>query len=309
MFPVGYLSTYCILGDRDRGSPKYRMLQTKSSGSHFSRWPPGAAQFCVFPSGQGRGRRPAERMLRAVRRRAPELLVVALHRGRSHSGSQGVLGTENQEARGVVVVRDRSPHGGLHVKPAALRARELRPAWAPLRPRTGPLAVALRARAPLCGGRFKRLVRRGRARAAVGSSWSRRWGGAAASADDRLPLTPINPVSPGRCCLTFSCRWGTMVTKAGLRAFCGVQGLPGETSMGPQLGSPEISKVCPWNLSVASAKSLVHQKLSPRTTCAVPQAEGLKQTGNSRAEAGTGLWRVGDSFPGEVVMFWVTGSG
>lgn len=193
--------------------------------------------------------------------------------------------------------RGRSPHGVLHVKAAALQARELRPAWAPPRPRTGPSAAALRARARLCGGRFKRLVRRGRALAASGS---RRWGGATASTDGRLPLTPISPVSPGRCCLTFPCRWGTMVTKAGLRALCGAQGLPGEISMGPQLGYPEISKVCPWNLSVAAAKSLVHQKLSPLTTCA--QAEGMKQTGNSKAEAVTGLWRVGDSFPGEVVI-------
>lgn len=196
--------------------------------------------------------------------------------------------------------RDRSPHGGLHVKTAAFQACELRPAWAPPRPRTGPSAVALRARAPLCGGRFKRPVRGGRARAAAGNSGSRRWGGATASTVGRLSLTPINPVSPGRCCLKFPCRWGTMVTKAGPRALCGAQGLPGETSMGPQLGSPEISKVFPWNLSVAAAKSLVHQKLSSLTTCA--QAEGMKQTGNSKPEAVTGLWRVRDSFPGEVVI-------
>lgn len=69
-----------------------------------------------------------------------------------------------------------------------------------------------------------------------------------------------------------------MVTKAGLRDLCGTQGLPGESSVGPQLGSPEISKVCPWNLNVAAATSLVHPKLSPPTTCAVGQAEGMKQT-------------------------------
>lgn len=58
-----------------------------------------------------------------------------------------------------MVGRDRNLHGGLHVKPVALRARELRPAWAPPRQRSGPLAVALGARAPLGGGRFKRLMR------------------------------------------------------------------------------------------------------------------------------------------------------
>lgn len=93
-----------------------------------------------------------------------------------------------------------------------------------------------------------------------------------------------------------------MVTKAGLRALCGAQGLPGETTMGPQLGSSEISKVCPWNLGVAAAKSLVLQKLSPPTTCAEAQAEGMKLTGNCKAEAGTGLWRVGDSVPGEALI-------
>lgn len=58
-----------------------------------------------------------------------------------------------------MVGRDRNLHGGLHVKPAALQAHELRPAWAPPRRRSGPLAVALGARTPLRGGRFKRLMR------------------------------------------------------------------------------------------------------------------------------------------------------
>lgn len=120
--------------------------------------------------------------------------MAALHRGRSRSGSWGALGTGNREARGVVVGRDRSPYGGLHVKLAALRARELRPAWAPPRPHSGPLAAALRARAPLRGGRFKRLVRGGRARAAAVSSGSRRWGG---SGSVRRPSPALNPHQPG----------------------------------------------------------------------------------------------------------------
>lgn len=104
----------------------------------------------------------------AAGRRAPELLAAAPHRGRSRSGSRGARGTGSWEVRGAAAGRGRHPRGvargGLHVKRAALGARELRPAWAPPRPRTGraaPEAAALRARAPPRGGRFKRPGARG----------------------------------------------------------------------------------------------------------------------------------------------------
>lgn len=77
----------------------------------------------------------------AAGRRAPELLAAAPHRGRSRSGSRGARGTGSWEVRGAASGRGRHPRGvargGLHVKRAALGARELRPAWAPPRPRTG----------------------------------------------------------------------------------------------------------------------------------------------------------------------------
>lgn len=126
-------------------------------------------------------------------------------------------------------------------------------------------------------------------RGARGRAGGRGGKGAAASADGRLPLTPVSPLSPGRLLLEGSelllSQWGTMVAMAGLHALCGVPGRPGETSVVPQLGSPAISKVCPWNSSDAAAKSLIHQKLSLPTTWARAGVEGRKWSGNSRTKA------------------------
>lgn len=80
---------------------------------------------------------------------------------------------------------------------------------------------------------------------------------------------------------------------AGLHVLCGAPELPGETCMVPQLGSSGISKVYPWNSSVAAAKSLVHQKLSPPTTCGLAEVEGMKFQSGSLHRAVEG----GDSFP------------
>lgn len=74
--------------------------------------------------------------------------------------------------------------------------------------------------------------------------------------------------------------------------------------MVPQLGSPGISKLCPWNSSVAAAKSLVYQKLSPPTTCGLAEVEGMKfQSGSLyRAVEGGDSDPMGLTLGGEVVI-------
>lgn len=157
--------------------------------------------------------------------------------------------------------------GGTPGARAPARVGPASPALGPLSRRAWGARSARRREIQTADARGPGRARRLGARGAAGGE------GAAAFTHRCLSLTPFNPVSPG-CSLPL----GTMVTKAGLRDLCGAQGLPGKTSMGPQLGSPEISKVCPWNWSAAAVTSLVHQKLSPPTTCAVGQAEGMKQT-------------------------------
>lgn len=156
----------------------------------------------------------------------------------------------------------------------------------PASPAHGPRSPLSR-RAPGARPATRREIQTaGDARVAAG-----REGAAASSTDGRLPFTPISPVSPPVVyCLAVPLRspWGTMVTTAGLRARCGAQGLPSETCMVPQLGAPGINRVCPWDSSVAAAKSLVHQKLCPPTTCALAEVEGVNRPGNSKAEALTG---------------------
>lgn len=112
-------------------------------------------------------------------------------------------------------------------------------------------------------------------------------------------MSPYRLLSVGAA--LFLSQWGTMVTMAGLQVLCGAPGLPGETCMVPQLGSPGISHVCPWNSSVAAAKSLVYQKLSPPTTCGLAEVEGMKFQSGSLYRAVEGD-PMGLTLGGEVVI-------
>lgn len=176
---------------------------------------------------------------------------------------------------------------GPSLLPAGRAAREAAAPWARAPARVGPAApahgprspcralpAAVRARAPPRGGRFKRLAAGARGRGELGGRRREGHGSVPTVARSQLPSAPCHPLGgllPDGSLLLLS-RWGTMVTKAGLGALCGAPRLPDD-------GSSETSKVYPWNWSVAAAKALVHQKLSPPATCALADVEGMKQTG------------------------------